>query len=152
MSLIKWSPLSPFFDQQPFEAMEKFFADMHGGSLPVAQGGNGLIPPVDMYETDEAVVVEMSMPGIDASKLDISIENGILSVKGTNERKTEVDEKNYYRKEVRYGSVYRQIALPSKVLANKTEAVYEKGILKLSIPKAREEGGAVKVQIKDKSN
>jgi HSP20 family protein len=151
MSLIKWSPLSPFFDQQPFDAMEKFFDEMRGGGLPVAQSGNGLIPPVDMYETDEAVVVEMPMPGIDASKIDISIENGILSVKGANERKTEVDEKNYYRKEVRYGSVYRQIALPAKVLANKTEAIYEKGILKLTIPKTHEDGGAVKVQITDKS-
>jgi len=151
MSIIKWSPLSPFFDQQPFDAMEKFLDEMRGGGLPVARSSNGLIPPVDMYETDAAVVVEMPMPGVDPKKLDISIENGILSVKGTNERKTEVDEKNYYRKEVRYGSVFRQIALPAKVLANKTEAFYEQGILKLSIPKAREEGGAVKVQIKDKS-
>lgn len=151
MSLIKWSPLSPFFDQQPFEAMEKLFDEMRSSGMPVAHSGSGLIPAVDMYETDTDVVVEMPMPGIDANKLDISIENGILSVKGTNERKTEVDEKNYYRKEVRYGSVFRQIALPAKVLANKTEAVYEQGILKLSIPKAHEEGGAVKVQIKDKS-
>jgi HSP20 family protein len=150
MSLIKWSPLSPFFDQQPFDAMEKFLDEMRGGGgLTPAQGSNGLIPAVDMYETDTAVVVEMPMPGIDATKLDISIENGILSVKGTNERKTEVEEKNYYRKEVRYGSVFRQIALPAKVLATKTEAVYEKGVLKLSIPKTQEEGGAVKVQIKD---
>ncbi len=151
MSIIKWSPLSPFFDQQPFDAMEKFLDEVRGGGLPVARSSNGLIPPVDMYETDAAVVVEMPMPGVDPKKLDISIENGILSVKGTNERKTEVDEKNYYRKEVRYGSVFRQIALPAKVLANKTEAVYEQGILKLSIPKAQEEGGAVKVQIKDQS-
>ena len=151
MSIIKWSPLSPFFDQQPFEAMEKFFEEMRTNGMPVAHGENGLIPAVDMYETDEAVLVEMPMPGIEAKKLDISIENGILSVKGTNERKTEVDEKNYYRKEVRYGSVFRQIALPAKVLANKTEAVYEQGILKLTIPKTGEEGGAVKVQIKDKS-
>ena len=151
MSIIKWSPLSPFFDQQPFDAMEKFLDEVRGGGLPVARSSNGLIPPVDMYETDAAVVVEMPMPGVDPKKLDISIENGILSVKGTNERKTEVDEKNYYRKEVRCGSVFRQIALPAKVLANKTEAVYEQGILKLSIPKAQEEGGAVKVQIKDQS-
>ena len=145
--------MSPFFDQQPFEAMENFLDEMrgNGNALSTTQGANGLIPPVDMYETDKAVVVEMPMPGIDAKQLDISIDNGILSVKGTNERKTEVDEKNYYRKEVRHGSVYRQIVLPAKVLADKTEATYEQGILKLSIPKAHAEGGAVKVQIKDSS-
>ncbi|MBP9763074.1 Hsp20/alpha crystallin family protein [Patescibacteria group bacterium] len=150
MSLIKWSPMSPFFDQ-PFDAMEKFLEDMRSSGMSLTTASQSLIPPVDMYETDSLVVIEMPMPGIDASKLDISIDNGILSVKGTNERKTEVDEKNYYRKEVRYGSVFRQIALPAKVLANKTEASYEKGILKISIPKAKEEGGAVKVQIKDQS-
>lgn len=150
MSLVKWSPLSPFFDQ-PFDAMEKFLEEMRANGLSVGSNAAGLIPPVDMYETPTAVVVEMPMPGVDPNKLDISIENGVLSVKGTNERKTEVDEKNYYRKEVRYGSVFRQIALPAKVLPNKTEAVYEQGILKLMIPKAQEEGGAVKVQIKDKS-
>lgn len=142
--------MSPFFDQ-PFDAMEKFLEDMRSSGMSLTTASQSLIPPVDMYETDSLVVIEMPMPGIDASKLDISIDNGILSVKGTNERKTEVDEKNYYRKEVRYGSVFRQIALPAKVLANKTEASYEKGILKISIPKAKEEGGAVKVQIKDQS-
>ena len=139
--------MSPFFDQ-PFEAMDKFFAESASGNLPMAHPGAGLIPAVDMYETDAAVVVEMPMPGVDPKKLDISIENGILAVKGTNERKTEVDEKNYYRKEVRYGSVFRQIVLPAKVLANNTEATYEQGVLKLTIPKAEKEHGAVKVQIK----
>jgi HSP20 family protein len=142
--------MSPFFDQ-PFDAMEKFLEDMRSSGMSLTTASQSLIPPVDMYETDSLVVIEMPMPGVDASKLDLSIDNGILSVKGTNERKTEVDEKNYYRKEVRYGSVFRQIALPAKVLANKTEAVYEKGILKISIPKEQEVGGAVKVQIKDQS-
>lgn len=150
MSLIKWSPFSPFLDQQPFEAMEKFLEEVRNSNLPAVQGSTGLIPPVDMYETDTSVVVEMPMPGIDASKLDISIENGMLLVKGTNERKTEVEEKNYYRKEMRYGSVFRQIALPAKVLANKTEATYENGVLKLVLPKSNEEDTAVKVQLKGK--
>lgn len=151
MSIIKWSPFSPFFDQEPFEAMEKFIDEVRGSNLPAVQGSTGLIPPVDMYETDESVVVEMPMPGIDASKLDISIENGLLSVKGTNERKTEVEEKNYYRKEMRYGSVFRQIALPARVVANKTEATYENGVLKLVLPKTTENDGAIKVQLKGKS-
>ena len=146
MSLIKWSP---FFDQPPFEAMEKMLEEFRS-NLPVARGSGGMIPPIDMYETDTMVVIEMPMPGIDANKLDLSIENGILSVKGTSERKTEVDEKNYYRQEVRHGSIFRQIALPAKVVADKTEASYEDGMLKIMIPKALGEQGAVKVQLKNK--
>lgn len=150
MSLIKWSPFAPFFDQSAFEQMDKFFDDT-SSPLPMNRGAQSLVPPIDMYETDKAVVVETPMPGIDPKRLDISIENGILSIKGTSERKTEVDDKNYYRKEVRYGSVFRQIALPSRVLADKTEAVYEQGVLKLMMPKAAPESGAVKVQIKGNS-
>lgn len=149
MSLIKWSP---FFDQQPFEEMEKMLEQFQSAGMPVARGSsNGIIPPIDMYETEDAVVVEMPMPGIDATKLDISIENGILSVKGTSERKTEVDDKNYYRKEVRHGSIFRQVALPSKVIADKTEASYENGMLKVMVPKAKGDQGAVKVQLKNKN-
>ena len=147
MSLIKWSPFAPFFDQAD---MDKFFED---NQAPLAmRGAQSLVPPIDMYETDEAVVVETPMPGIDPKRLDISIENGILSIKGTSERKTEVDDKNYYRKEVRYGSVFRQIALPNRVEADKTEAVYEQGVLKLTMPKLANNGGAIKVQIKGKSS
>lgn len=150
MSLIKWSPFAPFFDQNMFDHMDKFFDDTQS-SLPMTRGSQSLVPPIDMYETETAVVVETPMPGIDPKRLDISIENGILVIKGSSERKTEVDDKNYYRKEVRYGSVFRQIALPSRVMADKTEAIYEQGVLKLTMPKAPSDGGAIKVQIKGKS-
>ena len=147
MALIKWSPFAPFFDQNAFENMDKFFDDF-SSSVPMTRGSHSLVPPIDMYETETAVVVETPMPGVDPNRLDISIENGVLSIKGTSERKTEVEDKNYYRKEVRHGSVFRQISLPTRVIPNKTEAVYENGILKLTMPKAKEDGGAVKVQIK----
>ncbi len=150
MSLIKWSPFAPFFDQTAFENMDKLF-DEAQSALPMTRGSQSLVPPIDMYETETSVVVETPMPGIDPKRLDISIENGILSIKATSERKTEVDDKNYYRKEVRYGSVFRQIALPNRVIADKTEAVYEQGVLKLTMPKIVSDGGAVKVQIKGNS-
>lgn len=147
MSLIKWSPFAPFFDQTD---MDKFFDD-NQSSLAM-RSAQSLVPPIDMYETDEAVVVETPMPGIDPKRLDISIENGILSIKGSSERKTEVDDKNYYRKEVRYGSVFRQIALPNRVEADKTEAVYEQGVLKLTMPKLSNDSGAIKVQVKGRAS
>jgi HSP20 family protein len=146
MSLIKWSPFSPFFDREPYEAMEKWFNELQT-SASSAPGGANLVPAIDMYETATAVVVEAPMPGVDPNKIEISIENGILSIKGTSERKTEVDEKNYYRQEVRHGSVFRQVALPARVLADKTEATFENGILKITVPKTGEEGLSVKVKI-----
>lgn len=114
-----------------------------------ARPSSGIVPPVDMYETKDAVVVETPVAGIDPKHLEISIDNGMLSIKGTSERKTEVDDKNYYRKEVRHGTIYRQVALPAAVSESKTEASYENGILKIHMPKAGAKK-AIKVEVKKK--
>lgn len=139
MSLIKWSPL--FYE--PFEDVDKMFERM-GAMTPRLP--SSIMPPVDMYETDASVVVETPLAGVDPNKIEISIDNGILSIKGASERKTEVDDKNYYRKEVRYGTIYRQVPLPTRVVDGKAEASFENGILKIVVPKA-EEKKAIKVNV-----
>lgn len=142
MSLIKWSPF--FFE--PFEDMDKMFAGMPSGA---SRGSMSIVPPVDMYETADAVVVETPLVGVDPNQIEIAIDNNVLSIKGASERKTEVDDKNYYRKEVRYGSIFRQVALPTRVVEGKAEASFENGILKITVPKA-EEKKAIKVEVKKK--
>ena len=137
MSLIRWSP---FFE--PFDEMEKrFFPD-----LPRMAGADGFIPAVDVYETKDAVMVESPLPGVDPDKVDIAIDNDVLTIRGESEKKSEVEEKDYYRKEVRHGSFYRQVALPTPVEGDKAEAVIEKGMLKVSIPK-RSGGKAKTIKI-----
>ncbi len=117
------------------------------GLVPRSQ--TGIVPPVDMYETETSLVVETPLPGVDPSKIELSIDNGILSIRGTSERKTEVDEKNYYRKEVRQGSIFRQIALPSRVEESQAQAAFENGILKITVPKKLEQK-TIKVEVKKK--
>ena len=142
MALIKWSP---FFE--PFESnMDKMMEEMNG-LIPRHQ--TGIVPPVDMYETETSLVVETPLPGVDPNKIELAIDNGILSIRGTSERKTEVDEKNYYRKEVRQGSIFRQIALPSRVEESQAEAAFENGILKITVPKKLEQK-TIKVEVKKK--
>lgn len=141
MPIIKWSP----FFVEPFDSMDKMFDDMQTAMTP--RTGGSIIPPVDMYETAEAVVVETPMPGVDPDKLEIAINNGVLTIKGTSERKTEVDDKNYYRKEVRTGSIFRQVALPARVEEGQAQASFENGVLKITLPKA-EARKAIKVEIK----
>ena len=87
MSLIKWSPF--FFE--PMDGMDRFMDD--AGSL-VPRSGSSIAPPVDMYETKDSLVVETPLAGVDPKQLEISIENGVLSIRGSSERRTEVDEKN----------------------------------------------------------
>lgn len=131
MSLIKWSP---FLSDNYFEDMDKMISEF----VPTVSGIKGFMPAVDMYEDKDNIVVETQLAGIDPEKIDISIENDVLCIKGEGERKTEVDEKNYYRKEIRRGSFFRSIPLPNKVSGDEATAVAEGGILKISIPKAPE--------------
>ena len=130
MSLIKWTPFFPEYDD-----MDKMMSEM----LPAVCGNQyGFTPALDMYEDKDNVVIETQLGGIDPEKVDISIENNILTIKGESEKKSEIDEKNYYRKEIRRGSFYRTVAMPTKVDGDKASAVNEDGILKITIPKASE--------------
>lgn len=130
MSLIKWAP---FLEE--YGDMDKMMSEM----LPAVRGNQyGFTPALDMYEDKDNVIIETQLGGIDPEKVDISIENNILTIKGESEKKSEVDDKNYYRKEIRRGSFYRSIALPTKVDGDKATAVNEDGILKITVPKAAE--------------
>lgn len=138
MALIRWTPLL-----EPFEEMEKAFGDL------MPQVRHGFTPALDVYDNTDAIVVETPLPGVDPTRVDIVIENGVLTIKGNMEKKREIDEENYWRREVRLGSFYRSVALPTPVRGDRAEATYEKGILKISIPKA-EEAKAKKIAVKIK--
>ncbi len=128
--------------------MEKSLESM----LPAVRGNQfGFTPAVDMYEDKDNIVIEAQLGGIDPEKVDISIENNVLSIKGESEKKSEVDEKNYYRKEIRRGSFYRSIPLPTKVDGDQATAVNEDGVLKITVPKAAEvKPKTIKIQNKKK--
>jgi len=130
MSIIKWTPFFPDYDDME-EAM--------GSMLPAVRGKQfGFTPAIDMYEDKDNIIVETQLGGINPDDVDISIENNILCLKGESEKKSEIDDKNYYRKEIRRGSFYRSISLPTKVDGENAKAINDDGILKITIPKASE--------------
>ena len=95
------------------------------------------MPPATYYSSILSRF-QVGCPKFSHEKVDISIENNVLCLKGESEKKSEVDDKNYYRKEIRRGSFYRSIALPAKVDSDKAVATNEGGMLKIVIPKAAE--------------
>jgi HSP20 family protein len=145
MSLIKWTPM-----YDPFEDMDKMLSDFMPSSKSMANiSANGFTPAVDMYEDENNVIVETQLAGIDPEKVSISIENDILCIKGESEKKSEVEDKNYYRKEIRRGSFYRNIPLPTQVIGDQANAEAKDGVLKISIPKALElKPKTIKIQVK----
>lgn len=143
MSIIKWAPFLSEFDD-----MDKMMESM----LPAVRGNQfGFTPAVDMYEDEDNIVVETQLGGIDPEKVDISIENNVLTIKGESEKKSEIDDKNYYRKEIRRGAFYRSIPLPTKVNGDAASAVNEDGVLKITVPKVSEiKPKTIKIQTKKK--
>jgi len=141
MSLIKWTP---FF--QEFDDMDKMMESM----LPAVRTSQfGFTPALDMYEDKDNIIVEAQLGGIDPEKVDVSIENNVLTIKGESEKKSEVDDKNYYRKEIRRGAFYRSVPLPTRVDGDKATAINTDGVLKISIPKASEaKPKTIKIQSK----
>lgn len=98
----------------------------------------GFTPAMDIRQDKDSVIVEMAIPGVEADKVDINIENDVLTVSGHREEKKEVKREDYYRKEIREGSFSRSVVLPMPVKGDEAEAVYEKGMLTITIPKAEE--------------
>ncbi|HCU71025.1 MAG TPA: hypothetical protein DIC35_04750 [Candidatus Moranbacteria bacterium] len=123
--LIHWSPNFPFRD------FEKIFEEG-------PWDGGDFTPAMDVYQEDDNVIVETPLPGVDPEKVDITIENDVLTISGQTEDQKEIKREDYYRREVRKGSFSRSVILPMSVKADQAEAHSEKGILKVVIPKADE--------------
>lgn len=92
--------------------------------------------PVEVSESDEALEVKASLPGVKPAEVEVTIANGVLTIKAAHEEKTEEKKKDYYRREIRYGSFHRALSLPVSIDADKAEARFDNGILLLTLPKA----------------
>jgi HSP20 family protein len=99
--------------------------------------GDGVFP-VDLYETDEDVVVKASLPGVKPEDVDISVSGDVLTIKGESREESEEKKPNFFRQERRYGSFQRVLTLPVRVDADKAGASFEHGVLKLTLPKVAE--------------
>lgn len=139
MSIIKWVP--NMFEPND---VEKWFFGPEAGRLSSSLG-----LAVDVYEKEGNVVVEAPLAGFDPEKVNIQFEDGALIMSGQMEKKKEVDEKNYYRKEVRYGNFYRAVPMPVPVNGDKAQAEFQNGVLRVTVPKlAKPEKKSIKINVK----
>ena len=133
----------------PFSAlraeMDSLFDSFIGG-LPAfsgmfgSSGGRGfaLTPHMDVTETDTEIVVEAELPGIDEKDVSLSLQDGVLTIRGEKKHVRDEEKENYRMTERRYGSFQRSVRLPDTVDEDKVEATFNNGVLKVSLPKRPE--------------
>ncbi len=92
-------------------------------------------PAVDIKETAEAFVIHADIPGVDPSDINVNMEDGILTIKGERESKSEEEQQDYKRVERSWGTFYRRFSLPDTADADKISAKSSHGVLEITIPK-----------------
>ncbi|MFA6026478.1 MAG: Hsp20/alpha crystallin family protein [Ignavibacteriaceae bacterium] len=131
MTLIKFEPfrdldllntnIRRFFDDFPTAAQE-FSSTYH--------------PKIDVYEDDKKIYFEAEVPGMNKKDLNISVHENILTVTGEKKKEYEEKGKNFFRMERAFGSFTRSFTLPDEINADKIDAKFTDGILKIEIEKA----------------
>ena len=132
MSVSRWDPF------QDLLAIQDEMNQVFGRARQGGQGGRVWAPALDISERNDAYVVTVEVPGVKADDLDITLEDGLLTIQGERQFTSESSEQQYHRVERRYGSFRRSITLPSQVRADAIEASFEDGVLEVVVPKAEE--------------
>lgn len=118
--------MSEMFDDDVFRRGPRWMAEQFARPLPV-----------DVYETEDAMVIEAALPGFDPDAVDITINRNVVTIKATGDE-TEDENRTYHLRERVAASFERQIELPVQIDAAAAEAVFKNGILILTLPKAEE--------------
>ncbi|HKN80303.1 MAG TPA: Hsp20/alpha crystallin family protein [Actinomycetota bacterium] len=105
------------------------------------------MPAMDVYETDDQIVVTVELPGVHAEDVEVSVEDSTLTVGGAREFSSEVEQERYRRIERRYGAFSRAVTLPPKVDTSKVDARFSDGVLTIEIPKV-EKAEPTKITVK----
>ncbi len=144
-----WDPFRYLSDLQ--EDMNRLF-DLSLARLPrqLEEFSNvEWLPSVDVIDEKDRLRVKADLPGVNKDDVEISVEDGVLTIKGERKSEKEEKDKNYYRKECFYGSFERSISLPVEVDVERAEASYKDGVLEIVLPKKEEsKPKQIKVKIK----
>jgi HSP20 family protein len=128
---------SPFGELlQLRRAMERMFDDPFFRTVSTSRSSARRMP-LDVYETPEAIVIEAALPGVRPEEVEVSVLGDTLTLSAGAESDEGSEENGYRWREVQRGKVTRSIALPPGVLAEKANATFENGLLRLSVPKAQ---------------
>jgi HSP20 family protein len=135
--LTRWEPFREFSPTQ--DRLNRLFRESYNPERPEeALTTTSLAPPVDIYEDEHNITLKIEVPGIDEKDIDVRIEGNTLTVQGERMLEKEEKEENFRRVERHYGSFTRSFTLPGSVDSGQVSADYDKGVLKIKLPKKAE--------------
>ncbi len=132
MALVRWNPWGEL--DTLHTQMDQLFQQVFGEPL-ARNGGDTVSLPIDIRQTDSAYVLEASVPGFRPEDVEVTFDNGVLTVRGERREESERKEGEYVRRERRAASVYRQVSLPSEVEPERISAGFEHGVLTVTVPR-----------------
>ena len=161
--LAPWKSQFPFArgNRDPFASFrsefDRLFEDFFGDASPATRegvpAGQALAPRLDIAESEKAFTISAELPGVDEKDLDVTVADGLLTIRG--EKRSEAEEKdeakNFHRVERSYGLYERRLTLPQDADQSKIDADFRNGVLTVTIPKSKAASEAVrKIAIKSK--
>jgi len=133
MAIVRWEPARELATME-IERLNRMFTEFYGEAFSRAW-----VPAVDIYETDaHEVVVKAELPDMKREDINLTFENGVLTLKGERKVQQEVNKENYQRIERRHGVFSRSFTLPNTVDAGKISASYKDGVLTIRLPQREE--------------
>jgi HSP20 family protein len=146
-NLTRWDPDREMMSLR--EAMDQLFNDAFTRPFSLRNGGSTWSsawssPAIDMYQTDNDVVVKASLPGVKADEVQINVTGDVLTIRGETKHEEEQTssrqekDKSWHIREHRWGAFERSVMLPTGVKSDKAKADFENGILTITLPKSEE--------------
>jgi HSP20 family protein len=149
MSITRWDPF------QNLTSLQQQVNRLFDTSFPGRRSDNSALtawaPTVDIYETENELVLKADLPDIDEKDLDVQVENNMLTIRGERKFDQKVKEDNYLRIERTYGAFSRSFGLPNTVNTEAIKAGYKNGVLTIELPK-RVEAKPKQVKVNVTSN
>ncbi|HEV3275164.1 MAG TPA: Hsp20/alpha crystallin family protein [Candidatus Dormibacteraeota bacterium] len=134
VAVVRWNPWNDLFDLHA--QMDHLFQPL----APATASRNGVEYtglPVDIQQTDAAFVVEASVPGFNPADVEVTFEDGVLTITGRRSTSETSKDATYLRRERRTASVFRQVGLPAEVRAEDITAAFDNGVLRVTVPRAQ---------------
>ena len=138
MTVTRWNPIRDFVSLR--DAMDRLFEDsfVSPERLFTVASGVGRTLPIEVYETSEEIVVRALCPGVTPEQLQVSYQQGILTLRAQTKSPETHDDWTWHVREFGYGEMARSFTLPKEIDADRAEAHFQDGVLTLRLPKSEQ--------------